>query len=360
MLKIYLFGSFMNDNFGDFLIYEEEIRCLYARFGNDIRIITADISPFYDEYARVDRKKNHREALKEADLIIFGGGGYFGVGVPKLVPNIQFMQLFGLRALSVAKSGKPFMVVGVGAGPLNYGFSRRVAKQVFEKAAVASVRDAESRRFLQKIGVERSIEVHADWILGAQYTQNKADDQWFQENRIDKKVMLVHLVTVPEEKGKGVEVVIDDVRKFCKEHEEYQPVVVCDQTKQDVYARTQEVYRELKEVSPLYYPYRSPRGLLTLIGGSDLIITDKLHLGIVGVNLGKKVVSTANHPKTLRFYKQIKRETYCTLIRTIEPGQAYRMLNAVLEDVDADIDALKEDAGNNGKLVCEFVRDYLT
>lgn len=359
MLKIYLFGSFMNDNFGDFLIYEEEIRCLYAQFGDDIKIITADISPFYDTYTRVDRKRNHREALKEADLIIFGGGGYFGVGVPKLVPNIQFMQLFGLKALSVVKSGKPFMIAGVGAGPLNYGFSRRVAKQVFEKAAIASVRDAESKQFLQEIGVERSIEVHADWILGAQFTWNKEDGSWLQENHIDKKVMLIHLVTVPEEKGKGVETVIYDIRKFCKEHGEYQPIVVCDQTKQDVYARTQEVYRELEGVSPLYYPYQSPKGLLTLIRDSDLIITDKLHLGIVGVNLGKKVVSTANHPKTLRFYKQIKREAYCTLIRTIEPGQAYRMLNAVLEDEGGDISMVKKDARKNGDLICEFVGSYL-
>lgn len=359
MLNIYLFGSFMNDNFGDFLIYEEEIRCLYARFGDRINIITTDISPFYDAHARVDRKKNHKEALREADIIIFGGGGYFGVGVPKLVPNLQFMQLFGLRALSVVKCGKPFMVAGVGAGPLNYWFSCRVAKQVFEKAAAASVRDEESAQFLKKIGVKRPVEVHADWILGAQFTRNKDDASWVREHHIEKKVMLIHLVTIPEEKNRGVENVIDDIKKFCQEHGEFQPVVVCDQTKQDVYARTQEVHRELKEVHPLYYPYQSPRGLLTLIQDSDLILTDKLHLGIVGINLGKKVVSAANHPKTLRFYKQIKREAYCALIRSIEPGQAYRMLNAVLEDADADIRAMKEDAGNNERLVCEFVDGFL-
>lgn len=360
MLNIYLFGSFMNDNFGDFLIYEEEIRCLYARFGDRINIITTDISPFYDAHARVDRRKDHKEALKEADIIIFGGGGYFGVGVPKLIPNIQFMQLFGRRALSIVKSGKPFMVAGVGAGPLNCWFSRKVAKQVFEKAVVASVRDEESAQFLREIGVNRPVEVHADWILGSGFIWNKNDISWVREKHIEKKVMLIHLVTIPEKKSQGVGSVIDDIKKFCKEHKEFQPVVVCDQTKQDVYARTQKVYRELEEVYPLYYPYQSPHGLLMLIRDSDLILTDKLHLGIVGVNLGKKVVATANHPKTLRFYKQIKREAYCTLIRTIEPGQAYRMLNAVLEDMDADIDALKEDAGNNGKLVCEFVRDYLT
>lgn len=349
----------MNDNFGDFLIYEAEIRCLYERFGDRINIITSNISPFYDAHTKVNRKRNHREALKAADLIIFGGGGYFGVGVPKLIPNIQFMQLFGLRALSIAKSGKPFIVAGAGAGPLNYSFSRKVAKLVFEKAATVSVRDAESKQFLQEIGVKRPIEVHADWILGTQFIWAEEKVSWIKKHHIDKKVMLIHLVTLPEEKGGGVKAVIDDIRKFCREHGEYQPIVLCDQTKQDVYVRTQEVYRELEEVSPLYYPYQSPKELLTLIRDSDLIITDKLHLGIAGTNLGKKVVSTANHPKTLRFYKQIKRESYCALIRAIEPGQAYRMLNSVLSDEGTDISMAKEDARSNERLVCEFVDRFL-
>ena len=359
MLNIYLFGSFMNDNFGDFLIYKEEIRCLYERFGDKINIITTDISPFYDLYTRVERKKNHKEALREADIIIFGGGGYFGVGVQKLVPNIQFMQLFGLRALSIVKSGKPFMVAGVGAGPLNYSFSWKVAKQVFEQAEVASVRDEESRQFLQNIGVKRQIEVHPDWILSAQFVCDQAWDSWIKQNNINKKVMLIHLVTMPEKKGMGVDAVISDIKRFCKEHTEYQLVVVCDQTKEDVYSRTQAVYQELAEVSPLYYSYKTPDGLLALIREADLILTDKLHLGIVGVNLGKKVVSTANHPKTLRFYRQIHRESYCTLIRMIKPGHAYQMLNAVLRNSVPDIAGVREDAGENRKLVCDFVEKYL-
>lgn len=359
MLNLYLFGSFMNDNFGDFLIYEEEIRCLYARFGDKIRVLTTDISPFYDKYTRVERM-SHREALREADVIVFGGGGYFGVGVPRLVPNIQFMQLFGRRALSIAKSGKPFMVAGVGAGPLNYGFSRNVARQVFERAKVVSVRDVESREFLQQIGVERSIEVHADWILGAQYIWDQQGDSWVSENCIKRKIMLIHLVTMPEEKGTGVEIVIEDIKRFCREHGEYQPVILCDQTKQDVYDRTKEVYRELTEVSPMYYPYRTPGGMLALIKAADLILTDKLHLGIVGINLGKKVVSVANHPKTLRLYKQVNRESYCTLIRTIKKGQAYQMLQAVLDAPLMDISKIKEDAQQNGELVCGFVNDFLS
>lgn len=358
MLNIYLFGSFMNDNFGDFLIYEEEIRCLYTRFGDKIRIFTSDISSFYDKYTKVERK-SHKEALKEADVVIFGGGGYFGVGVPRFVPNIQFMQLFGRRALSIVKSGKPFMVAGAGAGPLNYGFSCNVARQVCERAKIVSVRDEESREFLQQIGVKRSIEVHADWILGAQFIWDQQGDSWVGENRIHKKILLVHLVTMPEEKETGVEAVIEDIKKFCGEHGEYQPVVLCDQTKQDVYDRTQAVYKELAEVSPLYYSYRSPGGLLELIEDSDLILTDKLHLGIVGINLGKKVVSVANHPKTLRLYKQVNMESQCTLIRTVRKGQTYQMLNAVLCAPIPDISKIKEDARKNGELVCGFVNDFL-
>ncbi|WP_269321227.1 polysaccharide pyruvyl transferase family protein [Halomonas sp. BC04] len=57
--------------------------------------------------------------------------------------------------------------------------------------------------------------------------------------------------------------------------------------------------------------YSGVDGLLNIISGSNIIFTDKLHVGISGIALGKKVVSLAKHQKIPRLYKQLKIENTC-------------------------------------------------
>ena len=46
----------------------------------------------------------------------------------------------------------------------------------------------------------------------------------------------------------------------------------------------------------------------------DLVITTKLHVGIVSWVLGTPVCSIAAHSKTIRFYRQIRRDQFCVPI----------------------------------------------
>ncbi len=154
-MNVYVVGSFMNDNFGDYLLYHETVKCIKERFGNKVRVIASEVSTFYDQFEMIDRLP-HKEAMKIADCVIMTGGGYFGEGDrKKLLWNLFFVKHYGMKMLDIANSGIPYIIVGVDAGPFSYFFSRLITKNIFEKDMTVSVRNEESKQFLQSIGVKR-------------------------------------------------------------------------------------------------------------------------------------------------------------------------------------------------------------
>src|SRR5690606_12928160 len=56
---------------------------------------------------------------------------------------------------------------------------------------------------------------------------------------------------------------------------------------------------------------RDPWDLLALINLLDLVITTKLHVGIVAVALATPVLAFPYHPKVTRFYDQIQASDRC-------------------------------------------------
>ena len=107
------------------------------------------------------------EAIAQADLLVLGGGGLFQeydvFDRPSLARfparNVsQFAQFF----LLAAELGVPTAVLAQGVGPLRNADAREITAEVFTRADVCSVRDAESARLLRVIGVERLVPVAAD------------------------------------------------------------------------------------------------------------------------------------------------------------------------------------------------------
>ena len=106
-------------------------------------------------------------AIASADLLVLGGGGLFqeydAFDRPSLARfparNVsQFAQFFYLACeLSV-----PAAVLAQGVGPLRGEDARAITADVFERASLCSVRDGESARLLQAIGVRRLVPIAAD------------------------------------------------------------------------------------------------------------------------------------------------------------------------------------------------------
>ncbi len=108
------------------------------------------------------------QAVRQSDMVIQGGGGIFfdysGFHPWKLFENgAPDLAHYGGFSLLANLYGKPFMVYGVGVGPLITDAGREMVKVAHSLADKITVRDVESKSSLEELGIESNrIEVTAD------------------------------------------------------------------------------------------------------------------------------------------------------------------------------------------------------
>jgi polysaccharide pyruvyl transferase CsaB len=110
-------------------------------------------------------------ALLWADVLILGGGGIFDQHYPFHLravydPTLSDIAAYARPILMARQFGVPVVIWGHGVGPLTGADSRELVRDVFDSAAVASVRDDESLQLLREIGVTRDVAVAPDpgWL----------------------------------------------------------------------------------------------------------------------------------------------------------------------------------------------------
>ncbi len=105
-----------------------------------------------------------RRAVRESDALIFGGGSLLqdATSLRSLLYYLALIR-WGLQA-----HGR-VLLVGQGVGPLRRGVSRRLTANLLQRVSFLSVRDADSARLLEQLGV-RGATVDADltWALEPQ------------------------------------------------------------------------------------------------------------------------------------------------------------------------------------------------
>ncbi len=112
------------------------------------------------------------DAVRAADLVVIGGGGlfhdYWGADPASVLSKHHYgISYCATPAVLAALRRVPLMIYGVGVGPLLSDDARQMTRAVFDLAAAATVRDAESRGELEKLGVAADrVEVTADAAFG--------------------------------------------------------------------------------------------------------------------------------------------------------------------------------------------------
>ncbi len=119
------------------------------------RLVTCLCGCHYD-----DSTQSFYQACKEADLVVFcGGGSPGGYGGKNLVRNALCPVLLARRA------GAPIYFSGLSLAPMSRWLNRKVATWTLNQASYITLREPLSTNVLRELGVKTPYKVTADWAI---------------------------------------------------------------------------------------------------------------------------------------------------------------------------------------------------
>lgn len=313
MKTLVIHGAYKGDNFGDTLLLG-----ILANEANRIgwhvlasRTCKASAAHLHG-ISNIERLTHWRQ-LNKAQALVYGGGGFLGEQpLNHLQWHLQFIKNHIPVGLWFWMRRKPYGCIGTGLGPLSFGPSRRLITFLLKRAGVVCLRDEESKAYLAQYGVpERQIDVSADLAL------TLADGAFPQISRYNfprtgrGPVVLLH-PSYDADQDAPQEQLAQHLKLVLAAHPEAELWLMDDAPCRN--PDNNKGWKHLLNISPeRIFLYKSPWETCALIKSADIVISNKLHVGIVAATYGKIVLSVAKHPKNKRFFDQINRPELCQM-----------------------------------------------
>lgn len=194
--KILISGYYGFDNSGDDAILKAIVKDLKEKSDN-IEIVAFSNNPSNTEknygIKAVDRfrMKNVLEEVRTCDLLISGGGS--------LLQDVTSTRsiVYYLALMNLAKFfKKPVMVYANGIGPINKKYNRLFTKKILNKVDLITLRDYDSKKFVEGLGVENpNIVVTADPVFTLSPSSKDRIEEIFKTENIpfDKPLVGISL-----------------------------------------------------------------------------------------------------------------------------------------------------------------------
>jgi polysaccharide pyruvyl transferase CsaB len=293
-VRFLLSGYYGYDNAGDEAVLAAILDHLSTRLpGSEFVVTSGDPqstlarhgAPEYSlrAIARDDFKTLWRE-IKGCDGFLSGGGSLLQ-DATSLRNIIYYTALIRLAHLA----RKPVMIYAQGIGPLHRGVSQRLTRGALQarNTKIISVRDPDSKAFLQRIGVRKNIEVTADpvWALGVNTEQRMSDS--------DNRTWLVSLrswldASTPDAEAK----LLARVRDAAKNQNANLKFLAMQPRDAELMESLGIARAEILPTENLH-----PREIMLLAGQCDLMIAMRLHSLIFAAAQGVPCVAVSYDPK---------------------------------------------------------------
>lgn len=338
-MKFVIHGATGISNFGDILFaqlfYEETLKSgNQAAFFNWPRI---GMGAHLANYLKIADRGSAFSFMK-ADAFVLMSGGYLGINPATGTAKNELIILlrYLLPAYLFRLTRKPLYIMGVGGGPLNTRLVRGLACWLMKRARLVYVRDQATRDYFVSYGVKRDIQVTSDTALllagrTAAYQQLSPAPGW----RTPKsKILFFHLPYSKGEIKQFTEKTIPAINAFLRLHKEYGVAVGYDNALSDARDTTlkAELISAFETDKTFDFVYKNPQSLCEMLMASDLVITPKLHVGIVAAAFSKSVLSFPIHAEKIpRFYQQIGEPERCLPLHELTKDAALQMLETYHE-----------------------------
>ncbi|KKA44116.1 polysaccharide pyruvyl transferase family protein [Salinivibrio sp. KP-1] len=288
-MKIAIIGALWTSNFGDVLL-AKLLKDKLVMLGHSV--IMPNASNSVKNEAGLEEEKFK---ISESDCILFCGGGYFSEppGNSFKWAISRYKSLFKYATYCKIKK-IPYSIIGVGAGPINSFVARKVISHVCSGAENILLRDNESIKAIKNLNQNYNLIEVSDLVLSI----NDIYELGPVYNSVDK--IGVHLTLNGREQ-------IKPILKYVKENKNSYDFYLIEDNPGE-YDRLCYEYTDIKELfADKYITYKSIDEFVSQIHSFDMVITSKLHVGIVAAALNKKVCSLPYHAKVKRLYDEFDR-----------------------------------------------------
>ncbi len=303
MRRVVLSGYYGFNNAGDEAILSALINNLKEQ-SKEIEIIVLSANPSWTEEIH-QVKAIHRlnfkmitAIFKRSDLLISGGGS--------LLQDITSRKsiIYYLTIISLAKMIKlPVFFCAQGVGPINYRFNQLLVKKILNKVDLITVRDQESSRLLQKLGVKEEIKITADLVFSLPPIPKKRAERLLKKEGVDLSHKLLAVSVRPWNNNEYLRV-LSKLLDQLKEELELDIVLIPLHYPDDL-----EVSKELESLMEreaiIIERNYNPKQILGMIGVVDMLIGVRLHSLIFAAVTRRLLTGISYDPKIDSFLKQI-------------------------------------------------------
>ena len=313
-----------SSNYGDFIY----IDILYNHIASKhINAYIWQPSCFFLKWVKGYIDSSKRIKLK-SDTLLYAPGGYFGEGHnARLRDNIVHFLRFMPIGLLYKMAKKNICVVAIGAGPNKNALLRIAIRAICSGSKFISVRDTTSFQSIKTICPRARLYNYSDLIIASSTKMSKSPISKVNQHLLStikgKKVLLIHF----NNNTKALELFAKTSRSFLDSHKEYYPIVTSD----NVLSNEIDLFNKFVKMIGVdcgHFIYNDPNELTTLLSIVNVVLTSKLHVGVVSSMFGKSVIVAASHPeKTKRFYSQIGEERRCVSLYNTNKDELLTMLN---------------------------------
>ncbi|MBO8157881.1 MAG: polysaccharide pyruvyl transferase family protein [Bacillaceae bacterium] len=260
--------------------------------------------------------KRHLNTVRKLDLLMIGGGGI----LMDLYGTEAF--LYGLYGWVARAVGCPYVIYGVGAGPILTKRGGWMIRQLAQSARVVSVRDEKSKEMLKDIGVKQDIHVIGDPAFQIPY---------FKERKRRKVPVKIGVTAVPyyhrsywpeenlEKYERYMEGMANNLDGILEQYPDTEVTFFATKHPQDMWV-TKEIRKRMNYGGRTVIMEEAlmPLDIVEVAGNMDLVIGTRLHSLILSLVAETPVMAVSYHHKVKDFMEML--------------GQSSRVIS--IEDID--------------------------
>ena len=298
--QVVVSGYYGYDNLGD----ETILGTICSRYREQYDLIVLSKQPHQTEQkfrvtaiSRFHVIKVHR-AIRKCSMLISGGGSLLQdrTSTRSLLYYLSVMHM-------AQRLNKPVMVYANGIGPVRGKWNRGLVVRVLQKAAAITLRDEDSLRELQNMGLSRQdILVTADPVFSLQASEPQLAKQLWDQMGIpkDAKVLGISLRAHSQNAAERLASLFDGI---CQDTG-YVPVFLCMQPAVD--RRGAESVMALMHTRAYLLPGQpDAQELMSALGQMELVISMRLHTLIFAATVGTPVMGFDYDPKVVSLLRKL-------------------------------------------------------